>query len=128
MVAVTTVQWPGPTSAFTCALSSTASPAASCARSAAAVERDTMNAKPRGFHLPAEVGAHQSVVRFAVNRKLLGMRILQAVFPRLLQHEFRSLIESRGGRHAMQGGEKSQILVRGRAARRIAQRIPVRGR
>jgi hypothetical protein len=80
----------------------------------------------RRHDVPRKIRTHQAVINFPVDRKLLGVGILESIGLRLLQHEIRRLIELRRGRHAVQTGQCAQVLERRAAVRLVAQRTPLR--
>src|SRR5277367_3036301 len=69
--------------------------------------------------------AHQSVMNFAVDWKLLRMGIPQTVFLGARQHEFRRLVELGGSRYAVQTRQAAQVFVRRKPARFVADRRPL---
>ena len=81
--------------------------------------------QPAFLHGPSQVRAHQAISLVAVDRKLLGMSVVQAVFACALQHELRGLVKVSSGRNAMQAGEVAKILIRRGAVRFISEQRPL---
>jgi hypothetical protein len=81
--------------------------------------------QPRSLDIPGDVRAHQAVLDLAVDRKLLGVHILQAIFLRAPEDEIRRLIELRRSRNAVQSRQGAQIFVRRTTAGLVAQVRPI---